>query len=325
MRTINTVALTAVFSCSLALASAGSAIAQTFPNRPIRLIVPYSVGGGVDSTARIVGDKLGRVLGQPIIIENRGGAGGNIGMDAAARAEPNGYVLLMGSTSLAVNVSLYNKLTFDPAKDFVPVALISKTPNILAVNPKVKANTVQDLIKLAKANPGKLNYSSAGAGTTPHLGAELFNSMAGVQITHVPYKGAGPAVTAALAGEVEMIMSSALTILPHLKTGKLRALAMTGTQRSPAFPDIPTVSESGLPGFEVSQWYGIVAPAGTPKDVVDKLNKAIVQVVRSPEMVQTFLQEGSEPIGSTPQEFSKYLHDEIARWSKTIKPEDRIN
>ena len=309
---------TLVASAALALSS-GGAFAQGYPGQPIRFIVPYAAGGGVDIVARAIAPKLSERLGQSVVIDNRGGAGGNIGTELAAKTEPNGYTLVMGAAAFAINVSLYRKLPFDPLKDFVPISLIAATPNILAVHPAVPAKSVRELIQLARAKPGSLNYASAGNGTTSHLAAELFKTMASINMVHIPYKGTSPAVVALLSGEVAVMLAPALTLLTHIKANKVRGLAVTGTKRSPAFPGLPTVAESGLPGFEARQWYGVLAPAGTPKEIVTRLNSEIVTIVRSPEVTKRFLSDGSEPVGSTPEEFARYIKAEIAKWAKAVE------
>jgi len=303
----------------------GAAQDDEYPTQPIRLIVPYTAGGGVDKVARVVGEKLGQALGQPVIIDNRGGASGNIGTNVAAKAAPNGYTIVMGAAALAINVSLYNKLPFDTVNDLTPVILLTKTPNILVVHPKVPARSVKELIALAKSRPGVLNYASAGSGTTPHMAGELFRSMAGVDIVHVPYKGSGPAVNAMLAGEVDLMLSPALTVLPHVKSGRLVALGMSGDERSQAFPDIPTIAEAGLPGYEAAQWYGVLAPAGTPPAIVARLNKELGKIIHLPDVKASLESEGSEPVGGTPDEFAAYIKAEISRWSSVIRPQDRLN
>jgi tripartite-type tricarboxylate transporter receptor subunit TctC len=307
-----------LFFVFFASASAG-AFAQDWPNRPVRFIVPYAPGGGVDIVARLIAPKLSQSLGEAFVIDNRGGAGGNIGTALGAKAEPDGYTIVMAAAAFALNASLYRKLPFDPEKDFVPVSLIAGTPNILAVHPSVPAKSVKELIALAKAKPHALNYASAGNGTTSHLAAELFKSMTDVDVVHVPYKGTSPAVTAMLSGESQVMFAPALALVGHVKANKLRALAITSTQRSPAFPDLPTVAEAGVPGFEARQWYGVVAPAGTPKEIVSRLSAEIAKIVRTPELKKHFTVEGSEPIGSSPEEFGKYIHAEIAKWAKVVK------
>ena len=296
----------------------GGACAQSYPSQPIRFIVPYAAGGGVDMVARAIAPKLSERLGQPVVIDNRGGAGGNIGTELAARTEPNGYTIMMGAAALAINTSLYRNLPFDPVKDFVPVSLVSATPNILAVHPAVPAKSVKQLIQLAKAQPGRLNYGSAGNGTTSHLAPELLKTMAGVDIVHIPYKGTSPAVVALLSGEVAIMLAPALTLLPHVKTNKVNGLAVSGLKRLPAIPELPTIAESGVPGFEARQWYGVLAPAGTPKEIVTRLNSEIVKIVNSPEVTKRFASEGSEAIGSTPEEFGRYIKAEITKWAKVV-------
>lgn len=296
----------------------GASFAQTYPTQPIRFIVPYAAGGGVDIIARALAPKLSERLGQPVVIDNRGGAGGNIGTELAARAEPNGYTIVMGAAALAINVSLYRKLPFDPVKDFAPVSLVAATPNILAVHPAVPAKSVKQLIQLAKARPGSLNYGSAGNGTTSHLAPELFKTMAGVSVVHIPYKGTSPAVVALLSGEVAIMLAPALTLLPHIKTNRVHGLAVSGLKRLPAIPELPTIAEAGVPGFEARQWYGVLAPAGTPPDIVTRLNAEIVKIVNSPEVTKRLQSEGSEVIGSTPEEFGRYIKAEIAKWAKAV-------
>ncbi|HEX4326417.1 MAG TPA: tripartite tricarboxylate transporter substrate binding protein [Burkholderiales bacterium] len=304
---------------------AGPARAQAYPTQPIRFIVPYTAGGGVDAIARTIGQRLSLRLGQPVVIDNHGGAAGNIGTELAARAEPNGYTIMMGAAALAINVTLYPKLSFDPVKDFVPISLLARTPNILAVYPQVQAKSVKELIALAKAKPGALNYASAGSGTTPHLAGVLFCQMAGVQMVHVPYKGSGPAVTGLLAGEVDLMLSPALTVLPYIKANRLRALATTGAKRSAAFPELPTVAEAGLPGFEASQWYAVLAPARTPKPIIDRLNAELVKVVQSPEVLTQLQNEGSEAVGSTPEELGQYMKSEVSKWASAIPKDAKVN
>jgi tripartite-type tricarboxylate transporter receptor subunit TctC len=308
----------AIAASAMLFMGVDSTYAQSYPNQPIRFIVPYAAGGGVDMVARAVGPTLSERLGQPVVIDNRGGAGGNIGTELAARAEPNGYTIVMGAAALAINTSLYRKLRFDPVKDFVPISLISATPNILAVHPTIPAKSVRQLIQLAKAKPGSLNYGSAGNGTTSHLALELFKTMAGVEIVHIPYKGTAPAVVGLLGGEVAMMLAPALTLISHVRSKKVNGLAVSSLKRLPAIPELPTIAESGVPGFEARQWYGVLAPTGTPKAIVMRLNSEIVKIVDSPEVTKRFMSEGSEPIGSTPEEFARHLKAEIAKWTKAV-------
>jgi tripartite-type tricarboxylate transporter receptor subunit TctC len=305
----------------------GVATAQpaAYPHRAVKFMVPYAAGGGVDKIARVIGQQLAKSLGQPIVIDNRGGAAGNIGTELAVRAEPDGYTILMGAAALAINATLYRNLAFDPVKDLVPVSLIAKTPNIVVVHPEVPVKSIKELVALAKSKPGALNYASAGSGTTSHLAAELLDSVAGIKMTHIPYKGTAPAVTGILGAEVQVMLAPALTVLPYIKAGKLRALATTGAERSSAFPDTPTVSQSGYPGFEASQWYGVLAPAGTPEPILARLNADLVKAVQSTEVRTALLSEGSEPIGSTREAFDRYLKAEIARWAKAIPADQRLN
>lgn len=308
----------AIAASAMLFMGVGSTYAQSYPNQPIRFIVPYAAGGGVDMVARAIGPTLSDRLGQPVVIDNRGGAGGNIGTELAARAEPNGYTIVMGAAALAINSSLYRKLPFDPVKDFVPISLISATPNILAVHLTIPAKSVRQLIQLAKAKPGSLNYGSAGNGTTSHLALELFKTMAGMEIVHIPYKGTAPAVVGLLGGEVAMMLAPALTLIPHVRSKKVNGLAVSSLKRLPAIPELPTIAESGVSGFEARQWYGVLAPAGTPKAIIMRLNSEIVKIVDSPEVTKRFMSEGSEPIGSTPEEFARHLKAEIAKWAKAV-------
>ncbi|HEY4373867.1 MAG TPA: tripartite tricarboxylate transporter substrate binding protein [Burkholderiales bacterium] len=315
----------ALLAAAALLAAPTAQADSPYPGRPIRFVVPYTAGGGVDAMARAVGVPLAKRLGQPVVIDNHGGAAGNIGTEIAAHAEPDGYTIVMGAAAMAVNVSLYKKLPYDPVKDFAPITLLAKTPNILAVYPKLNVKSVKDLIALAKSEPGKLNYASAGSGTTSHVAGALFDQMAGVKMVHVPYKGSGPAVTGLLAGEVDLMLSPALTLLPHIKSGRLRGLATTGAKRSPAFPELPTISEAGVPGFEASQWYGVLAPAKTPKAIIDRLNAELVQVVRSPEVSKYLQSDGSEVVGSTPEEFGALIKSEITKWAAVVPASERVN
>lgn len=293
--------------------------AEPYPNRPLRMIVPFPPGGSTDIMARLVAQKLSEKLGQQVIVDNRGGAGGTIGMNMAAKAAPDGYNLMM-STSIThtVGASLYSKLPYNVLTDFAPITLAASVPLLLVVNPAVPAKSVKELIQLAKEKPGQLNYASPGSGTSGHLAAEMFKSMADVDIVHVPYKGGGPAVVDLIGGQVQMLILSAVATLPHVKSGKLRALAVTGSTRSPNLPDIPTVSESGLPGYEVVLWYGVSAPAKTPAAIIDRLNKDLVSIMQSPEMRERLAREGGRPVGTTPQEFEKIIRADVEKWSKVV-------
>ncbi|MGE5523453.1 MAG: tripartite tricarboxylate transporter substrate binding protein [Rhodospirillaceae bacterium] len=295
------------------------ASAQHYPSKPIRFIVPYPAGGGVDMLARVVAPRLSERLGQQVVIDNRGGAGGNIGTELAARAVPDGYTLMMGAAALAINVTLYPKLPFDPVRDFAPVSLLASTPNLVAVHPSVPARSITELIHMARSASPRINFASAGNGTTSHLAGVLLASMAKLKLVHVPYKGTTPAVVALLSGEVPLMLAPALTILPHVHTGKLRALAITSAARSQALPDLPTVAESGVAGYEASQWYGVLVPTGTADGIVSRLNREIVAIMRLPDVSERLTREGSLPVGDTPQHFAQYLNSEITKWSAVIK------
>ena len=298
---------------------AGPAKAQDYPTKPIRLVVPFAAGGATDVLARLVGERLTASLGQQVVVDNRPGAGGNIGSDLVARAEPDGYTILMGAVGThAINPSLYPKMPYDPVKDFAPVTLVASVPNVLVVNPEVPANSVQELIDLAKAKPGELNFASSGNGTSIHLSGELFKAMTGTDIVHVPYKGSGPAVTDLLGGQVQMMFDNMPSSLPHVKAGKLRALGVTSAKRSPALPEVPTIAEAGVPGYDATSWFGILAPAGTPEPVVTRLQGAIVQALGEPEMRQRMADLGAEPVGDTPAEFGQFIAAEIAKWAKVV-------
>jgi tripartite-type tricarboxylate transporter receptor subunit TctC len=301
------------------LALAGPAKAQDYPSKPIRLVVPFAAGGATDVLARLVGERLTASLGQQVVVDNRPGAGGNIGSDIVARAEPDGYTILMGAVGThAINPSLYPKMPYDPVKDFAPVTLVASVPNVLVVNPEVPAKSVQELIDLAKAKPGELNFASSGNGTSIHVSGELFKAMTGTDIVHVPYKGSGPAVTDLLGGQVQMMFDNMPSSLPHVKAGKLRALGVTSAKRSPALPEVPTIAEAGVPGYDATSWFGILAPAGTPEPVVTRLQGAIVQALGEPEMRQRMADLGAEPVGDTPAEFGQFITAELAKWAKVV-------
>ena len=303
-----------------AMVAAHDTIAQgTYPTRPIRLIVPSAAGGGTDFTARTIGQKLTESIGQTVIVDNRSGAAGNIGVEIAAKSNPDGYTLVMPITSFPINPHLYAKLPFDTVKDFAPIVLASSAPLLLVVNPSVQAKSVNELIALAKAKPGQLNYANSGNGTTAHLAGELLKKMAGVDLVSVPYKGGGPAVLDLIAGRVQVYFSTIPAALSQVQAGKLRAIAVTTTKRVATIPDIPTVSETGLPGFDVVGWFGIFAPAGTPRPVIARLNKEINDALRQPDTQQRFATQGLIPGGGTPEELGAFLKAEIAKWGALIK------
>jgi len=299
---------------------AAPAGAQHYPERLIRIVNPFPPGGSVDIMARILAQKLGERFGQQVIVENRAGAGGNTGADSVAKAEPDGYTLLFTAPGpLTVNQTLYSKLPFDPAKDFAPIALFATAPIVLIVNPGVPANNVQELIALAKREPGKINFASAGNGTTNHLSGELFKSMAKIDIVHVPYRGAGPAMNDLIAGHVQMFFDLMPVVLPQIAAGKARALANAGATRPSALPNVPTVAEQGLPGFDASSWYGLVAPAKTPEPVLAKLREEVAKALKAPDMISRIRELGSEPGTAFGDDFAAFLAAETKKWAEVIR------
>jgi tripartite-type tricarboxylate transporter receptor subunit TctC len=309
--------LVAVFA--LAAGLPGFAVAQEYPTRPIRFIVPYPPGGGTDVVARILNEPLAIELHQSIIIDNRGGAAGNVGTDLAAKSPADGYNILFTLSSHTINPKLYDKLPFDVEKDFVPVSLAALIPQILVVHPSVPVHNVAELIALAKANPGKLNYASVGTGSPGHIAGELFKLKTGVDIVHVPYKGGGPAVVDTIGGQVQMLFVSMPAAWQHVKAGKLRAIAVTSAKRSVAAPDVPTVAESGIPDYVVDSWYGALAPAKTPPAVIARLNAAFVKVLDNPQVKERLLAQGAEAAASTPAEFDRLIKDELQKWEYVIR------
>ena len=294
--------------------------AQSYPSKPIRLIIPFPPGGSTDILGRSLAQKLSEAWGQQVLVDNRGGAGGTIGADLAAKAPADGYTLLMGHIgTLAVNVSLYPKLGYDPVRDFAPVSMVALVPNVLVVHPALPVKNVTELIAYAKANPGKLNYSSGGNGSAAHLAVEYFKLQTKTEIVHVPYKGTGPSVTDLIAGQVSMTMTGAPAVIPHVQSGRIRALGVSSPQRIPALAQIPTVVESGVPGFDATQWYGVVAPVGTPKDIVARLNAEIRKIMQSKEMLERLNTEGAISAAGTPEQFDAYIKSEIARWGAVVK------
>ena len=296
-----------------------NAVAQEWPNKPIRWIVPFPPGGAMDVMARALAEKSSKSLGQAVVIENKPGAGGNIGADFVARSDADGYTMMITSIGMATNKFLYPKLSYDPVKDFAPVSLIAIVPNVLVTNatqPNVK--TVSDVIANAKAQPGKLTYASAGNGSSIHLAGEVFTSMAKIDMQHIPYKGSNPAVTDLLGGQVNYMFDSITSAKPHIDAGKLRPIGITTSKRSKALPNVPTIAESGLPGYEVTPWFAVFVPAATPKPIVNKLNAALLDALKSPEIKAKFDGIGAEPLGTTPDELANYLNKEIERWGKVI-------
>ena len=316
---IQSAAVAALFAYTAIFA--GSSLAQTvYPAKAIRYVVPCPAGGPLDIVARAIGQELNKSWGQAVVIDNRPGAGGNIGADLVAKAPADGYTILMGAVSThAINVTLYNKLPYDPIRDFAPVTLITSVPNVLVVHPSVPANNVKELIALAKSRPGQLNFASGSTGSAGHLAGELFNSMAGVRMTHIPYKGAAPAVVDLMAGHVSLMFDNMSSALPNIKATRVRALAVTTLKRSPLLPQLPTISDAGLRGFDIATWFGIFAPAGTPPDIVARLNSEIVRILHTPEMKERLALLGAEPIGNKPDEFAAFVRAEIPKYAKVIQ------
>lgn len=294
--------------------------AVSYPVRPIRFICPIAPGGSVDIASRAIAQKLSESLGQQVVVDNRSGGGGNIGAEIASKAPPDGYTMVMGSSStFAVNPTLYRNLKYDAIRDFSPVSMVSFAPNVLVVHPTVPASSVKELVALAKAKPGFLAFASSGTGGAPHLAGELFKMVAGVDIIHVPYRGTGQAVADLLAGQVPMSFGTALALLQHIKAGKLRALAVTSHRRIAALPEVPTMAEAGLPGVEVTSWNGVLVPAGTPRAIVVKLNREMVRILNSTEMKERMSSQGAEAAGNTPEEFGAFIKSEIAKWGKVVR------
>ena len=302
-----------------ALSLSAAAFAQ-YPNKPIKIIVPFLAGGTTDIMARAVAADLQKAFGQAVVVENRAGAGGNIGADAVAKSAPDGYTFLMGTVGThAINMALYAKMPYDAVKDFAPVSLVAAVPNILVATPSFPVNSVKELIDLAKKEDGKLTFASSGSGTSIHLSGELFKQLAGVQMTHVPYKGSSAALPDVMSGQVNVMFDNAPSVMPHIKGGKLKAIAVTSSKRAPALPNVPTIAESGLPGFEASSWFGLLAPAGTPKDIVDKVSTQIQKMLQTPEMKERLSSQGADGVGNTPEQFAAHIKTEIDKWAKVVK------
>jgi tripartite-type tricarboxylate transporter receptor subunit TctC len=303
--------------CASALAPL--AAAQGYPAKPVRIVVGFAAGGGADILARTIGPRLGEALGQPIVIDNRPGASGSIGVELVVKSAPDGYTLLMGFPGLATYPSLYTKLPYDPEKDLAPVSLVGTVPNLLVLHPSVPVNSVKQLIALARAKPGQLNYASPGKGTSLHLAAELFKALARIDLVHIAYKGGAPAVADLMGGHVDLMFDVLPSSMPYVKAGRLKAIGITVNQRSPLLPEVPTVAESGLPGYQAITWNGLLAPAATPKEITGKLAGAIAQVLRTQEMKERFAGIGTEPLSNTPEQFGAFLREETAKWTTVIK------
>jgi tripartite-type tricarboxylate transporter receptor subunit TctC len=309
-----------IIAAAFAACFASTAPAQSYPSRPVRLVVPYPPGGGTDIIGRVVAQKIGDALGQQVVVDNRGGAAGIIAMEAVAKAAPDGYTLIQTNIStVSINPFIYSKLPYDAMRDFAPVSITTLNPLVLVVHPAVPVKTVKEVIALARSRPGQLNYSSAGIGSTTHMARELFKSMAHVDLTHIPYKGAAPAVMDGVAGHVAMLFGPMPVVTPHAKAGRLRIIAVSTKARSRAIPNVPTVAESGVPGYDATNSVGIVAPAATPADIVAKLHAEIVRILRLPDMQEKLIAMGAEPVASTPQEFTAFIRDETRKWANVVR------
>ena len=311
-------ALACTLVLSLALPAASHA--QGYPSKPIRFVVPYPAGGPLDTVARLLGAKVSESVKQPVVVDNKPGAGGNIGADIVAKSPADGYTILMGAVAThAINPTLYKAIPYDPIKDFAPITQVASTPNVLVINPSVPVATVREFITYAKANPGKLNFGSGSTGSAGHLAGELFKSMAGVDMAHVPYKGAAPAMQDLVGGQIQAMFDNLASSLAQVKAGKIKALAVTTSKRSQFAPDLPTVAESGLPGFDISTWFGIFAPAGTPKEALDRLHAEFTKALAAPDVREKMVNLGAEPVGSKPEEFAAYIKAESEKYSRVIK------
>jgi tripartite-type tricarboxylate transporter receptor subunit TctC len=293
--------------------------ADNYPARPIRLVAPFAPGGGTDISARILAEGLGPVLGQTVVVDNRPGAGSILGTDIVAKASPDGYTLLLGNISMAFNAALYKKLPFDALRDLIPVSLVTDQPNILVAHPTLPARSFKEFLALARGQPGKLTYGSAGLGAGTHLAMEMLMMSQSIELVHVPYKGTGPALTALLGNQISVFFSTFASALPHVKAERLRAYAVTSAKRAPTLPEVPTVAESGVPGYEYSTWYGLLAPAGVPRAIVEKLNKSTVSVLNAPDTRQRLLVQGMEPVPSTAAHYAAYLKSETEKWTKVVR------
>ncbi|MEO7727058.1 MAG: tripartite tricarboxylate transporter substrate binding protein [Burkholderiales bacterium] len=309
-----------IVTCALVMVTAASHLcAQAYPSRPVRFILPFPAGGPTDILGRIIGQKLAAQLAQPVVPENRPGAGGNVGTEYGAKQPADGYTIVLASPSLSISPSLYKKLGYDPVKDFSTISMVAHIPNVLLVHPSVPAKTLMDLVRLAKANPGKLNFGSGGLGTSNHLGSELFKSLAGVNIVHIPYKGSNEAMVGMMGGHVDMVVIGVPPTLPHIKAGRVRPLAVLAPERMPYLPNVPTAKEAGIPNFEVTTWYVLVVPAGTPREIVTRLNAEWVKLAEMPDTRERMQTAGFEPMSSTPEQAAEFVKTEIVRWAKVIR------
>jgi tripartite-type tricarboxylate transporter receptor subunit TctC len=292
---------------------------EAYPSKPIRFILPFPPGGGTDILGRLLSERMAAGLGQPVVIENRGGAGGNLGAEAAAKSAADGYTMVLVAPSLTISPSLYSKLNYDPVRDFAPVSLVATVPNVMITHPSVPARTLSEFIALAKRKPGAMNFGSGGSGTSNHLAGELFNIVAGVKLVHVPYKGVNLAMNDVLSGQLQLVVIGIPAAAPHIKAGRLRALAVIDSKRAAALPEVPTAAEAGLPNFEVTTWYGVLVPAGTPRAIVTRLNAEIVKIMHTPDMKERLAAMATEPVTSTPEGFAELIRREIAKWGKVVR------
>ena len=304
----------------LALSMSAPAHADSYPSQPIRLVVPYAAGGTSDTVARLLSEEIAKKLDTPVVVENKAGAGGNIGTEQAARAKPDGYTMLMGVVAThGINANLYKNIGYDPVKDFSPITLIASSPSVVLVNPEVPVDSIQELIDYAKGNPGKLNFGSSGNGSSHHLAGELFKSMAAVDMTHIPYRGTAAAQVDLMAGEIQVLFDTLPAAMPHVKAGKVKPLGVSSTERDPALPDLPTVAEAGVPGYEVGSWYGLLFPANTPKEIVDRMNEVVVEIVQAPAISKRLIELGATPVANSPEEFATHIEQELNKWAKVIE------
>jgi tripartite-type tricarboxylate transporter receptor subunit TctC len=308
-----------VVSAVAVAATANVAYAQSYPNKPVRVIVPFPAASATDVLARTIGQKLSEKWGQPVIVENKPGAGGNLGTEIAAKASADGYTILMGTVANAISTSLYKKLNYDFVKDFTPVTLVATTPLVLAANPTFPVNNIKEVIAYAKDKPGKVNFGSGGIGTSNHLAGEMLKSMAGIDMLHVPYKGTPAAHSDLLSGQVNLMFDNIVAVMPHLKSGRMKAIAVTSAKRVSTLPNVPTVAESGVPGFDAVSWIGALVPAGTPKDIVNKLNTDLVAVIGMPDVKERLSASGAELVGSTPEQLAEHIRKETEKWAKAVK------
>jgi tripartite-type tricarboxylate transporter receptor subunit TctC len=312
-------ALTAGISLTVAVLASGNALAQAWPTKPIRYIVPFTPAGATDITARIIADKITGPLGQPVVVENRPGAAGNVGTELVSKSAADGYTVLQCTVAQSISQTLYAKLNYDLEKDLVPVAMIALVPNVMEVNPSVPAKSVAEFIALAKSKPGKINFASSGSGTSIHMSAEMFMMITGVKMVHVPYKGSGPALAGMLGGEVDVMFDNLTSSIGYIKSGRLRALAITSATRYPELPDLPTMQEAGVPGYEATAWFGMLMPKGTPRSVVTHMNSVVNKALAEPDVKVKLAQQGAVASAWTPEQFGEFIHSEIAKWGKVVK------